>query len=204
MINALLIVIALIAGLTLLMAIWGLSLYNGLVSLRNRYRNAFAQIDVQLKRRHDLIPNLIETAKSYMSHEKGTLEAVINARNQASAARQAVHANPGDAAAVQSLTQAETGLTGAMTRFMALTEAYPDLKTNTVMTQLSAELAATEDRIAYARQGYNAAVTDYNNQREMFPGSILATGFGFSPAQLFEVATEAERAPVKVQFGTGA
>ena len=167
MITTLLIVIGLIAGLALLVAIWGLGLFNGLVSLRNKYRNAFAQIDVQLKRRHDLIPNLIETAKGYMAHEKGTLEAVIN---------------------------------GVMTKFMALTEAYPDLKANTLMTQLSSELAATEDRIAYARQGYNSAVTDYNTQREMFPGSILAGAFGFTPAQLFEVTSEADREPVKVQF----
>ena len=200
MITTLLIVIGLIAGLALLVAIWGLGLFNGLVSLRNKYRNAFAQIDVQLKRRHDLIPNLIETAKGYMAHEKGTLEAVINARNQASAARQSVTANPGDAAAVQNLNQTEAALTGVMTKFMALTEAYPDLKANTLLTQLSSELAATEDRIAYARQGYNSAVTDYNTQREMFPGSILAGAFGFTPAQLFEVTSEADREPVKVQF----
>lgn len=200
MLKVLLIVLGLIVGLVVLILIWGVSLYNGLVSLRNRYRNAFAQIDVQLKRRHDLIPNLVETARGYMAHEKGTLEAVINARNQAASARQTVAANPGDAGAVQSLNQAEAALTGVMTKFMALTEAYPDLKANGVMTQLSAELAATEDRIAYARQGYNEAVTNYNNQREMFPGSLLAGVFNFTPAQLFEVRTEAEREVVKVQF----
>ena len=200
MLKVLLIVLGLIVGLVALLLIWGVSLYNGLVSLRNRYRNAFAQIDVQLKRRHDLIPNLVETAKGYMAHEKGTLEAVINARNQAAAARQTVAANPGDGGAVQSLNQAEAALTGVMTKFMALTEAYPDLKANGVMTQLSAELAATEDRIAYARQGYNEAVTNYNNQREMFPGSLLAGAFNFTPAQLFEVRTETEREVVKVQF----
>ena len=200
MLKVLLIVLGLIVGLVVLLMIWGVSLYNGLVSLRNRYRNAFAQIDVQLKRRHDLIPNLVETAKGYMAHEKGTLEAVINARNQAAGARQAVAANPGDGAAVQSLNQAEAALTGVMTKFMALTEAYPELKANGVMTQLSAELAATEDRIAYARQGYNEAVTNYNNQREMFPGSLLAGAFNFTPAQLFEVKSETEREVVKVQF----
>ncbi len=198
--NGMFLTLGIIAGLGLLVLMWIVSLYNGLVSARNRYKNGFAQIDVQLKRRYDLIPNLVETAKGYMKHERETLEAVIAARNAASTARAAVAANPGDASAVQGLNSAEAGLTQVMSRFTMLQEAYPDLKANTNMMQLSEELASTENRIAFARQAYNDSVMDYNNRREMFPSSIIAGMFNFTAAQLFEVKNETEREAVKVSF----
>ncbi len=198
--SPILITAAIIAGIGAVLALWAVSLYNGLVVMRNQYRNSFSQIDVQLKRRYDLIPNLVETAKKYMSHERETLEAVIQARNQASAARQAVAADPGDAGGVQRLNQAEAGLTGAMGRFMMLQESYPDLKANQTMAQLTTELTETENRISYARQAYNDSVTDYNNRREMFPSSVFAGAFNFTPAQLFEVKSETVRDVVKVSF----
>ncbi len=172
--------------------------YNGLVKLRNRFRNGFAQIDVQLKRRHDLIPNLVETAKTYMSHERETLEAVIQARNAASSARQDV--NPESAEGMGKLMAAEGGLGSVMGRLFALSESYPDLRSNENMKQLSEELTATENKVAFARQGYNDAVMNYNNKREAFPSNIIAGMFNFSPAVLFEVADEAERESVKVDF----
>jgi LemA protein len=187
-------------GLALLLVIWVIGMYNGLVGLRNRYKNAFAQIDVQLKRRYDLIPNLVETAKGYMSHEKGTLEAVIQARNQAHAARESVAQNPSSPTAMQGLNQAEAGLSASMTKFMMLQEAYPDLKANQNMMQLTEELTSTENKIAYARQDYNDAVMNYNNKREMFPSSFIANTFSFSEATLFEVKDDSEREAVKVQF----
>src|SRR5262245_42577290 len=183
--NGLFIALGVILGIGLLLVLWIAGLYNGLVGARNRYKNGFAQIDVQLKRRYDLIPNLVEVAKGYMKHERETLEAVIAARNAASTARATVAANPADAAAVQSLNSAETGLTQVMTRFMALSEAYPDLKANANMQQLTEELTSTENRIAFARQAYNDSVMDYNNKREMFPSSIIAGMFNFAPAQMF-------------------
>jgi LemA protein len=192
--------LAVIAGIGLILLMWVVSLYNGLVAARNRYKNGFAQIDVQLKRRYDLIPNLVETAKGYMKHERETLEAVIAARNAASNARAQVAANPGDAQAVAGLNSAEAGLTQVMTRFMMLQEAYPDLKANTNMMQLTEELTSTENRIAFARQAYNDSVMDYNNKREMFPSSIIAGMFNFTAAQMFEVKNEAEREGVKVSF----
>lgn len=194
------IALALLIGVPLLLGIWGVSLYNGLVTLRNRYRNAFSQIDVQLKRRYDLIPNLVETAKGYMKHESETLEAVIAARNQAVSARQTVAADPGNADAMRALNQADTALTAAVSRFSIVQEAYPDLKANTVMTQLSEELSSTENKIAFARQAYNDSVMHYNNHREMFPSSVFAGIFNFTAAQLFEVRSESERDPVKVSF----
>lgn len=196
----LLITLAVIAGIALLLVLWVVGMYNGLVTLRNRYKNAFAQIDVQLKRRYDLIPNLVETAKTYMAHEKGTLEAVIAARNQAQAARETVAQNPGSPQAMQGLNAADAGLTASMTKFMMLQEAYPDLKANQNMMQLTEELTSTENKIAFARQAYNDSVMSYNNKREMFPSSFIAGTFNFTEATLFEVTKEAEREPVKVQF----
>ena len=176
------------------------SLYNRLVSLRNRYRNAFGQIDVQLKRRHDLIPNLVETARAYMAHERDTLEAVIAARNTASSAEARAAAKPGDAAAMGGLIGAEQALGGALTRFFALAEAYPDLKANQNMMQLNEELASTENRIAFARQAYNDSVMHYNTARESFPANLVADTFGFDEAPLFIIPDEAEREAPRVSF----
>src|ERR1700739_1260067 len=155
--------------------------YNNLVSLRNRYKNAYAQIDVQLTRRYDLIPNLVETAKGYMKHERETLEAVIQARNAAYAGLKSGAANPGNAAAVQQLSGADQQLGGALGRLMAVAEAYPDLKANQNMMQLSEELTSTENKVAFARQAYNDAVMTYNNDRETFARSLAANMFGFPP-----------------------
>ena len=179
---------------------WFASVYNGLVNLRNRFKNAFAQIDVQLKRRYDLIPNLVETAKAYLAHERGTLEAVIAARNSASAARQEAAADPGNAMAMRDLSTAEAGLSGVLGRFFALSEAYPELRSNQNMMQLSEELATTENKIAFARQAYNDAVMRYNNKCEMVPSNFVAGMFGFDRAEFFEVEDEGQREPVKVQF----
>jgi LemA protein len=176
------------------------SMYNRLVSLRNRFKNAFAQIDVQLKRRYDLIPNIVETAKAYMSHERETLEAVIAARNSAAHAEQRVAGDPTDVAAMQQLSGAERGLAGAMTRFFALSEAYPDLKADTNMRQLTEELTSTENRIAFARQAYNDSVTSYNTARETFPSSILAGSFGFAEAPLLTIENDAERVAPRISF----
>jgi LemA protein len=180
--------------------VWFAGTYNGLVNLRNRFKNAFAQIDVQLKRRHDLIPNLVETAKAFLSHERDTLEAVIAARNSADSARQQAAADPGNAGAMKTLSAAEAGLTGVLGRFFALSEAYPDLKSNQNMMQLSEALSTTENKIAFARQAYNDAVMRYNNKCEMVPSNFVAGMFGFQQAELFEIDDDAEREPVKVQF----
>jgi len=188
------------AGLAVLVVFYVIAKYNGLVRGRNGYRNAFAQIDVQLKRRHDLIPNLVETAKAYMSHERETLEAVIAARQGAETARTAAAANPGDPAAMAALAQAEGGLGGVLGRLFALSEAYPDLKANQNMMQLSEELTATENRVAFARQAFNDAVMRFNNDRETFPTNIIAGMFNFTVAQSFEITNVAEREAVKVQF----
>ena len=183
-----------------LVAFWVISIYNGLVGGRNAYQNAFAQIDVQLTRRYDLIPNLVETAKAYMKHERETLEAVIAARNTAYAGLKAAAANPGDAAAVQALSGAEGQLTGALSRLMAVAESYPDLKANQNMMQLSEELTTTENKVSFARQAFNDAVMSYNNRREMFPGSMVAGMFNFAAAQLLEIAKPQMRDAPQVKF----
>jgi LemA protein len=182
-------------------AVWAVSVYNRLVSMRNRWRNAFAQIDVQLKRRHDLIPNLVETAKGYLKHERETLEAVIQARGAAVGARGAAEAAPGAPAAMQGLAVAESALSGALGRLMALVEAYPELKADATMAQLTEELTSTENRIAFARQAYNDDVTGYNTAVEQFPGNVVARTFAFTPAELLaSTASDAERRPVAVKF----
>jgi LemA protein len=196
----LLIVLVIIVFLIVVCAGICIAIYNNLVTLRNRFKNAYSQIDVQLKRRYDLIPNLVETAKGYMKYEKGTLEAVISARNQASSANARVAANPADAEAVKGLIGAETALSGALGRLFALAEAYPDLKANQTMTQLMEELSTTENKIAFARQAYNDAVMSYNIGREKFPNMILAGAFGFTEAVLFEITAPQEREAVKVTF----
>ncbi|MFO8029081.1 MAG: LemA family protein [Cyclonatronaceae bacterium] len=175
-------------------------IYNRLVTLRNRFKNAFAQIDVQLKRRYDLIPNLVETAKAYLKHERETLEAVIQARNQAQQTEQKTAQDPGDPDAMKQLMQAEQGLSGALGRLFALSENYPDLKANQNMMQLTEELSSTENKIAFARQSFNDAVMNYNTGREKFPNIIFANMFGFKEAQLFEIETTEERQAPKVSF----
>ena len=182
-------------------AIWFVvALYNRLVGARNNYKNAFAQIDVQLTRRYDLIPNLVETAKGYIKHERETLEAVINARNSAMSGLKAAAANPGDAAAMNTLAGAETQLGATLGRLFALAEAYPDLKANQNMMQLSEELTTTENKVAFARQSFNDAVMNYNNLREMFPNSLVAGMFMFTPAQLLEIESPEKRAVPQVKF----
>ena len=189
-----------LVGVVVVLALFAISIYNRLVALRNRFKNAFAQIDVQLKRRYDLIPNLVETAKGYLQHERGTLEAVIAARNQAAAAGARAAANPGDPSVMQGLVGAETALTGTLGKFFALAEAYPDLKANQTMMQLSEELTSTENKVAFSRQAFNDAVMEYNTARETFPNVVLAGMFGFLPAQLFEITAPAEREAPKVSF----
>ncbi len=191
-------IILIILAVVLLPVIIVIGMYNGLVQLRNRFKNAFAQIDVQLKRRYDLIPNLVETVKGYMQHERATLEAVIQARNQASAAREA--ATTGTGAELQQLAQADSGLGSALGRLFALSEAYPELRSNQNMLQLQEELTSTESKVAFARQSYNDAVMNFNNKLEMFPSNLIAGMFNFVRATLFEVADEAERGRVDVKF----
>jgi LemA protein len=190
--------LAVLLGLVVVAALAWVGLYNGLVTKRNAFRNAFSQIDVQLKRRYDLIPNLVETAKAYLQHERGTLEAVIAARNGAQSAAARAAANPGDPQAMTGLSQAEGILTGSLGRLLAVAEAYPDLKANQTMVSLMEELSSTENRIAFSRQAYNDAVMTYNNARETFPGLLVAGSF--APAQLFETEKPAEREPVRVAF----
>jgi LemA protein len=183
------------------LAFWAVTIYNGLVQLRNRFKNAFAQIDVQLKRRYDLIPNLVEAAKGYIQHERETLEKVIAARNSAMGAAQKAAAAPGDAAAMQGLAQAEGQLGGALGRLMAVFEAYPDLKANQNVMQVQEELTSTENKIAFARQAYNDSVMEYNTKRESFPDAIFAGMFGFQTATLLEATESAEeRKAPKVSF----
>ena len=195
-----LIVLGVLLLIVVVIGLWAVGIYNGLVTLRNRFKNAFAQIDVQLKRRYDLIPNLVETAKGYLKHESGTLEAVIKARNIAAAAAQTAAANPADANALRGLVSAEAGLGGALSRLMVVSEAYPDLKANQNMMQLTEELTSTENKISFARQAYNDSVMVYNTQRETFPTVILAGAFGFQPAELFKIEDPTERTAPKVQF----
>jgi LemA protein len=183
------------------LVVWAIAIYNGLVALRNRFKNAFAQIDVQLKRRYDLIPNLVEVAKGYIKHERETLEAVIKARNSAQSAAQTAAAAPGNPAAMQSLGAAEGALTGMLGRMFALAEAYPDLKANTNMLSLQEELSSTENKVAFARQAFNDAVMEYNTKRESFPDAIFAGMFGFGPAELLAATESAEeRKAPKVSF----
>jgi LemA protein len=183
------------------LAVWAVMIYNGLVALRNRFKNAFAQIDVQLKRRYDLIPNLVETAKGYIKHERETLEAVIKARNQAVGAAQAASASPGNPAAMQALGQAEGALTGVLGRMFALAEAYPDLKANQNMLSLQEELSSTENKVSFARQAFNDSVMEYNTKRESFPDTLFAGMFGFGPAELLQATESAEeRKAPQVRF----
>ena len=195
-----LIVLGVLLLIAVILVLWVVGIYNGLVTLRNRFKNAFAQIDVQLKRRYDLIPNLVETAKGYLKHERETLEAVIKARNIALAASQTAAANPADANAIKGLASAETGLAGALSRLMVVSEQYPDLKANQNMMQLTEELTSTENKIAFARQAYNDSVMSYNTSRETFPNVIFAGMFGFLPAELFKIEDPTERNAPKVSF----
>lgn len=189
-----------ILGVIVLIVLWGFMTYNALVALRNSVKNGFAQIDVQLQRRYDLIPNLVETAKAYLKHERETLEAVINARNQAQTASKKASGDPTDGAAIRSLSSAEGVLGAAMGRFFALSEAYPDLKANENMQQLSEQLSSTENRVAFARQAYNDAVMSYNTKRESAPDNIIANNFGFKAAQMLEIENPEARQAVKVKF----
>ena len=194
----LLVFLALVVGL----ALWAVGIYNGLVTSRNAWKNAFAQIDVQLQRRFDLIPNLVETAKAYMGHERETLEAVIAARSAAQSGLAAAKAHPGDEAAMAQLAASQGQLNGVLGRLMAVAEAYPDLKANQNMMQLTEELSSTENRVAFARQAYNDAVMAYNNKREVFPSSVVAGAFNFAPAALLDIpADKAQvREAPKIQF----
>ena len=190
-------------AILVVLAFWAVGIYNGLVTARNAFRNAFAQIDVQLQRRFDLIPNLVETAKGYIRHERETLEAVIAARSAAMSGLSAAKASPGDPAAMAELANSQGVLNGALGRLMAVAEAYPDLKANQNMMQLSEELTSTENKVAFARQAFNDSVMAYNNRREVFPSSVVAGMFQFVPAALLEIpaAEQAQvRAAPKVQF----
>ncbi len=195
-----LLVILVPLGLLLLAVIFVVALYNKLVALRNRFKNAYAQIDVQLKRRYDLIPNLVETAKAYLSHERSTLEAVVSARNAAASASAGAAATPGDPAAMKKLSGAEGLLGGSLGRLFALSEAYPDLKANTTMLSLSEELTSTENKVGFSRQAYNDAVMTYNTQREVFPSSLITSAFNFAAAELFVIEAPEQREPQKVSF----
>lgn len=188
--------LAVVAALVL----FAISIYNRLVAGRNRFKNAFAQIDVQLTRRHDLIPNLVETAKGYMAHERNTLEAVINARNTAVTGLKNAARDPADPGAMKQLAEAEQGLSGALGRLFALAESYPDLKANENMMQLSEELTTTENKVAFARQAYNDAVMQYNTLRESFPNNFFAGWFSFGPAELLDIEDESKRAVPQVSF----
>jgi LemA protein len=194
------VVMLILLGLIVVGAVWAVGIYNGLVTARNAFKNAFAQIDVQLTRRHDLIPNLVEVAKGYMAHERETLEAVIKARAAAVSGLATAKANPGDPAAMQNLAAAEQGLGGALGRLMVVAEQYPDLKANQNMMQLSEELTSTENRVAFARQAYNDSVMAYNNRREVFPSNIVAGMFNFVAAALLEITEPAKREAPKVSF----
>lgn len=195
-----LIILLIFIALAVVAVLFVVGLYNKLVGLRNRFKNAFAQIEVQLKRRYDLIPNLVETAKGYLIHERGTLEAVIAARNTALSASKTAAADPTDAAAMKNLVGAEGGLAGAMSRLMVVVEQYPDLKASQNMMQLTEELTSTENKVSFARQSYNDAVMAYNTQREIFPSNLVAGPFNFTAAELFAIQNAEERAAPKVSF----
>jgi LemA protein len=199
---SILFILLVIVGLAVVVGLWGVGIYNGLVTARNAYRNAFAQIDVQLQRRFDLIPNLVETAKAYMSHERETLEAVVAARSAAQSGLAAAKANPGDPEAMAQLAAAQGQLNTGLGRLLAIAEAYPDLKANQNMMQLTEELTSTENKVAFARQAYNDSVMAYNNRREVFNSSMVAGAFNFPPAALLDIPAdkpEVREAP-KVQF----
>ena len=194
------VIVGVLVGIVLLLVIVVVGIFNGLVGLRNRVKNAYAQIDVQLKRRYDLIPNLVETAKGYMKHERETLESVTNARNQAASAASAASKDPTKAGVITDLASADGALTGALGKLMVVMEAYPDLKANENMMQVQEELTSTENRVAFSRQAYNDSVMTYNNKREMFPSNIVAGIFGFKFAQCWELDDEAARDVPKVSF----
>ncbi|MCF7669055.1 MAG: LemA family protein [Verrucomicrobia bacterium] len=194
------VVLGLIILALVLLVIFAVGIYNRLIGLRNRFKNAYAQIDVQLKRRYDLIPNLVETAKGYMQHERNTLEAVMNARNAAYAANSKASQAPGDTSAMKELGGAETALTGALGRLFAVAEAYPDLKANQTMASLMEELTSTENKVAFARQAYNDSVMTYNIAREKFPSNVVAGMFNFNPAELFNVESPEEKQAPEVSF----
>jgi len=198
--TALLITVLVILGLLVFAGLFLVGIYNTLVGLRNRFKNAFAQVDVQLKRRHDLIPNLVETAKGYMAHESGTLTAVVEARAKATQANVRYAGNPTDPAAMRDLAQAESGLSGALGKLMMVTENYPQLKADATMRTLMEELASTENRIAFSRQAFNDSVLEYNTSREVFPNVFVANSFGFLPAEFFKIENEAEKAAPTVKF----
>ncbi|MEE4246235.1 MAG: LemA family protein [Kangiellaceae bacterium] len=189
-----------VLGLIVIAIFYAIGIYNKLVSLKNLFKRSFSQIDVQLNRRYDLIPNLVETAKAFMSHERETLEAVVQARSQAMNANQAAAGNPADSGAMQALMGAETALTGAMGKFFAVMENYPEIKSNETMTNLMDELAETENKIALARHSYNDSVMHYNTYREQFPNTMIASRYGFKAADLFEVDDPEAKKPVKVSF----
>jgi len=195
-----LLVFGIVVAVIAIVALTGVAIYNRLVALRNDYKNQFAQIDVQLKRRHDLIPNLVETAKGYMAHERGTLDEVVAARNGAVAARQQITTNPSDPTAVQKVAAAEGVLSQSLGRLFAVAEAYPDLKANQTMLQLQSQLTETENSISMSRQAYNESVRNYNTQREIFPNSLLAGMFNFAPASLYEITDPGDREVPKVSF----
>ncbi len=195
-----LIILIVFAVVILVVALWAIATYNGLVTQRNRFKNAYSQIDVQLQRRHDLIPNLVETAKGYLSHERETLERVIAARNQAVGAAKTVSADPSDAQAMSRLLAAEGQLTAGLSRLLAISESYPDLKANQTMAQLMEELSSTENKVAFARQAYNDGVMQYNTAREVFPASIIAGTFQFKEAMLYEVVDPTVKEAPKVKF----
>jgi LemA protein len=200
MLTGLFILVIIVVVPVFFVLMWIVGAYNRLVALRNRFKNAYAQIDVQLKRRYDLIPNLVETAKGYIKHERGTLEAVIAARNAASAANVRAAQSPGDAVAMKELSGAETALTSTLGRLFAVAEAYPDLKANTTMMALMEELTSTENKVAFARQAYNDSVMAYNTQRETFPTNMIAGPFNFGPAELFVIEKPEEKEAPKVSF----
>lgn len=199
-IGGVLVLALVLLGLVAVVAMWAIGILNTLIRLRNAVKNAFAQIDVQLQRRYDLIPNIVEVCKGYMAHERDTLEAVIAARSAAFSARSKIAGDPSDPVAMKALLSAEGALTGGLGRLLAVAESYPDLKANQNMMQLTEELTSTENKVSYARQGYNDTVMEYNNKCEMFPSSIIANIFGHKPATLYEVTDPNVRTAPKVSF----